>query len=276
MSNIYLIIFQSGHNISVRIDADHVYIYDGTYVEVGDYLCNSSNSQAWVVKKKDLTAAKAKGIVPIAVIFSITTSNTDKSHGWTRGYALALKDALNNCAWSTNMTTQEQINLSNTNTLAKQNLDGYTETHHIVDNPGNNSTTHPAFFAAVNYKNKVPYPRHSSGWFLPSVGQWYTLCTSLGGMSTTEQLISGNSDYGWKEGSEIFANNINSYFKPLDSNTYTNIPVATAWIRYWSSSEHRIGYGISLEYNSTSTKYFSFDDNKTVTSTFNSRPIIAF
>ena len=63
-----------------------------TAPKIGDYLFSDGTWGA---------LATNTGKTPIAVIFSNTTSTTDQSHGWTRGYAMALKDASTSSAWDT-------------------------------------------------------------------------------------------------------------------------------------------------------------------------------
>ena len=67
------------------------------------------------------------------------------------------------------------------------NKEGNGETQTIKNNGklGYSKENYPAFYAAINYaSSNAAYtpPNGSSGWFLPSVGQWWDIAVSLGGM----------------------------------------------------------------------------------------------
>ena len=175
-----------------------VLLYSGTQIEVGDYYCKPANASITnlgvVVKKGDLPTAYSSGIVPNSVIFLTNTSATDQGHGWSHGYAMALKCATTTtgengtCTWGPstdvagiyNWGVQYNVKPSDKDYSWKDNLEGYTETHVIGDN-----SNYPAFHYALTFGNTVAVPTSSSGWFLPSCGQIYYMTVNLCKMAST-------------------------------------------------------------------------------------------
>jgi len=204
---------------------------------------------------------------PIAVVFSNMTSTIDQGHGWTHGYAMALKNASTSCIWGPTGTNPTGTYDATTAAMIAD-MDGYTHTQYI------NTSTYPAAYAAATtYKSTVAAPSSTSGWYLPSIGQWYDLCVNLGKLSAT-----GYSDqttwFNWSGGASICASNINANLTPLTSGTYETFPqnVYTNYV-YWSSSEC----------NSSDTRPLSFDRSgkvslyrNTKATTYRARGVLAF
>ena len=203
------------------------------------------------------------GKTPIAVVFSGTTSTIDQSHGWTHGYAMALTNALTGCQWSANtsmypsMTTTDESVLTDYNSIAYatliKNEDGYTETQAIQKVYSSSlKDDHPAFWYSINFTSIKPSyiaPKNSSGWYLPSIGQWWDIDVNLGGMSKT--VTSGDKGWcHWYKGdtsgdtnmySQICTTNINKYLTAVSNfNSVNNSPDYFSnneeW--YFSSSEY--------------------------------------
>jgi len=201
------------------------------------------------------------GKTPIAVIFSGSTSTIDKGYGWTHGYAMALTNAANACQWSAN--TSKYPNLINASEAGATfgsftytdytgtydtfitNKDGYCETHAINNKYSSTlQNDHPAFYYALRY-NITP-PGNSSGWYLPSVGQWWDILINLGGMPSTPSS-GGAAYFRWysadKTGdtndySSICASNINKYLTAISSKVTPNYFYKNSNEElYWCSSE---------------------------------------
>lgn len=177
-------------------------VYPSGSIAYGDFYAIAGNGQGVVIKNSsaNVTSAKAKGITPIAMVFHTSPSSTDQSKSWTHGYAMALKRASTSCHWSsvTNSVIQTNQygagNLTSSSSMtselnrAKANLEGYSETKRILAKTSNSpSTSYPACYYAVTHS--VTYPKSSSGWYLPSVGQTYYLFYNAN--STNYSLISG-------------------------------------------------------------------------------------
>ncbi len=184
---------------------------------IGEYLFNDGT---WG------TIADNPGRTPIAVIFSTTTSTTDQANGWTHGYAMALKN-VTKVTWGPIIGNPTGTFISTTAELIADK-DGYTHTTYI------NSSTYPAgLAAATTYKSAVAAPGGTSGWFLPSSGQWFDIFVNLGKMNATGYIGSGS--FQWTNQATTCANNLNACLTPLTAGSYTSF---TANDIYWSSSEN--------------------------------------
>ena len=241
----------------------------------------------------------------IGLVFDISTSTNDQGYGWKHGYAMALTNANTSCAWSLANSSGTYLdeagitygsftysNFNGSYTVFKTDKDGYSETQAIKNNGklGYNQTEYPAFWYALNYgtsnesgTTSYAAPSVSSGWYLPSIGQWWDILTNLGGMTTVYD--SGTAYCYWYNGSSgnsgsayLCASKINSFLGALSGYTtydsfYTNSSSSNEY--YWSSSCYAyngagsIGFGIgglmSLDMN-LSSKY----------KTWRIRPTVAF
>jgi hypothetical protein len=172
------------------------------------------------------------GKTPIAIVFCITPSTADKAKNY-HGYALALKNASTSSTWGPTTTTPTG---AASTTLNITDYDGLTYTGMI-----NNSTYPAAYAAATTFKSTVPNPSGTSGWYLPSIGQWYQICVNLGGMSTSFTDYRTSGYLYWAGQSTACANAINTAMSEAGSGKYDEFSAAANQY-YWSSSEYE-AYG---------------------------------
>ena len=170
---------------------------------------------------------------PIAVIFSNNTTATDRSAGYFHGYAVALKNVhssgstVGTYTWGSTSTDVSGIINTSSDTwqTRSSDMEGRTNTSFI------NTSSYPAGYAAMTtFASQVAAPSGTSGWFLPSTGQWYYILVNLGGMSATP-----NQAYGWISGSLTAALNLNSKLSVVGSGNYDSFSNSNE--NYWSSSE---------------------------------------
>lgn len=214
----------------------------------------------------------------IGVIFTTSTSTIDKGHGWTHGYAMALKNAAKNIMWGPNTVDTPIPNIYSEADI-KNSMDGYTETHLINSTYTLSPTNYPVFYYALNYN--VATPKGSSGWYLPSIGQWYNIIVNLGKVSTTSTSINV-AELGWSNG-EISScpSNINKYLAALDNgyrvDKFYTSPGTPEY--YSATSEYTSNYSYRLYFQSAVNILWldgnNEDDDKTLTC-YISRPAIAF
>lgn len=184
------------------------------------------------------TIANNSTKTPIAVIFGLSPSATDKGYGWTNGYAMALKNAATKIIWASSSAKYVDKYLRTDtpdNTYAGWliDMDGYTATQMIINNTGDySSSTYPACYYAVNYATikSVTTPNTTSGWFLPSRGQLYQIAANLGGLSGSG--VSG-TNIKYSNMASSIETAINIYLSPVSGDLFTNINAN--WL--WGSSE---------------------------------------
>ncbi len=254
-----------GYDYYVTLNINDINKADGRFykgeAEVGDFLCSDGS-----VISPDYLASS--GRTPIAIVFSTETSATDQAHGWTHGYAMALKNVhssgstVGDYEWANSLTDISGI--PNTSGYTWQtrssDMDGYTNTTYL------NSTDYPAGYAA-----KTTYaPSNTSGWFLPSSGQWYYILVNLGGMSSTPE-----SESVWSNMTSTAASNLNSKLSKVGSDNYDAFFSNTSSSEfYWSSSESSSSDAYYAAFYSDGDMHFAeFFDKR---STFRVRAVLAF
>ncbi len=231
-------------------------------VFIGDFLCSDGS----VVSPEKLATS---GKTPIAIVFSTETSATDKAHGWNY-YAMALKNVhssgstVGTYTWANSNSDVSGIPNTSSSTwqTRRADMDGYSNTTYL------NSSSYPAGYAAkTTYASQVTAPSNTSGWFLPSTGQWYYILVNLGGMSATP-----NKAYGWSSGSSTAASNLNSKLSVVGSGNYDSFSNSNE--NYWSSSEGGSSYAYRAYFYSDGTMYFAYDGSKS--NTYRVRAVLAF
>ena len=226
------------------------------------------------------------GKTPVAIVFMATTNanspvTTTKDRqanaNWKHGYAMALKNVHSSGStfgtykWATN-SNSDVSGIPNTSTSTWQtsssDMDGYTNTTYL------NSTAYPAGYAAkTTYASQATAPSNSSGWFLPSTGQWYNILVNLGGMSATPQTA-----VRWNNASSTAASNLNSKLSKVGSGNYDAFSSSSEYYRsnrYWSSSESNSSIVYNADFSGYGNMmYFASGDGKMYT--YYVRPVLAF
>jgi hypothetical protein len=234
------------------------------------------------------SSATPTGKTVIGVIFSITTSSKDQSHGWTHGYAMALTNAASAVTWSPNTSALEFPSSQVTSLIGYETeMDGYTHCQTIKTKAGSNlSSNYPAIYYAMNYSTYT-VPSGTSGWYLPSSGQWYQIITNLGGISTgttptsTTDSGSGLAYWYYSGGASTASSGINSYLSKVVSGsnlidwTYSSSDWTTGrW--YWCSSEGSGSYACNVAFNNDGGLYLGFAAKTYTYSNGRVRSVVAF
>lgn len=182
----------------------------------------------------------------IGVVFSIDADRIGAAAksalgGTSHGLVMALTDASTGCYWG--VKGVDETGLANTDNLKKMydNVDGYAETQWIISNKADAlEASYPAFYYAsvygtsANESSKYAAPANTTGWFIPSMGQWWDILTNLGGVDlsaykndTSESMIRID------KAAATTAANLNTYMN--------KIPGASRFdysYYYWSSDEY--------------------------------------
>lgn len=115
----------------------------------------------------------------IGIVFSTTTSDTDKAHGWTRGYAMGLRKY--DSPW-------EKVKAGYNTAIADGgdagDFDGYTKCQTLMTDAEwiADSENFPAFHnTCIVHNANFPAPAATSQWYLPSAGQLTAIFNNVGG-----------------------------------------------------------------------------------------------
>ena len=173
------------------------YYSDGTWSD-GGYRRFADGTEAW------LDIAPTEGKKVIGIVFQADRnrmSQAEKSKGWEQGYAVSVTvcgdhplDNWNEWEWGvggSNIADMENDALT-TFIACKNFIFGYEATRKVINEVGKGEvealkdTKYEAFYRACQYGKTdytKPYaaPENSSGWYLPSVGQWWDIVENLFG-----------------------------------------------------------------------------------------------
>ena len=219
------------YNLSKPVNIGDYYYSDGTWGSIAEHTNSTASA--------------------IGVIFSNSTSNIDKGHNWTHGYAMALQNAGSETTtyqWYTSNSGNPTGSSVITVDQIMSDKDGYTYSGYIQTSGYAAGIAARGYTAKDKNGNTVATPSCSSGWYLPSIGQWYDIWVNLGGMATASgKLYTESSNYGlqWNSADDnsnknypsLCASAINVYLNVLKDNGYNVSLFNSEGDPYWSSSE---------------------------------------
>ena len=187
---------------------------------IGDYLFSDGTNGTTTVGK-----------TVVGIVFSNQLSSAEYSAGYTHGYALALKDAISGTtSWG---PYGQDAGLTNVQVFSAYYNDitaGYYGTFTKGYNKSN--VSYPAWQAANNYNVDVSGFKNS-GWYLPSIGQWWDVCANLGKVNLTGMQVVGTSGNGYLYNASTATTNVNAAINAAVGGAALN-----ASNYYWSASEY--------------------------------------
>jgi hypothetical protein len=201
--------------------------------KAGDYYYSDGN---W----SDGTVAPISGKTVIGIVFSTRISSQEQAKGYTHGYVIALTDANsgNSTTWGSYGTDTSLPNYTTCAGFYSDLSSGYVGTY--TNSMASNSTSYPAFYYAKNYS--VTAPSNSSGWYLPSAGQWWDLIANLGGVNLSSYQSS--SDYYFAISTTALST-INGHITAASG-------TGLGSVFYWSASEYTSIQAVYTAFASTS------------------------
>lgn len=242
------------------------YYSDGTWSD-GGYRRYADNTEAW------LDIAPTEGKQVIAIVFQADKkriSQAEKSKGWEHGYAVAVtvcgdQPYISRNTWEWGIYGSHVPGMENdaltTFTACKNFIFGYEATQKVIKAIGNGQvealrdTKYQAFYQACQYgktDNTKQYaaPDGTSGWYLPSVGQWWDIAENLFGCKLDTQE---DDPYGGQ-------------VKPY---TQRNITTQLSWIPGAHDFQH--DYWTSSIYSAEQAYYIGYDKKNNEISLYVSR-----
>lgn len=182
------------------------FLTDYSQLQVGDYYYADGS----------FSHDKQQGKMCIGIVFSLQTTEEEKKHRWTHGQIISLKDMEGVVEWEDNHFYCTELSLPHIKYPSINNLHLSDENGYLYTHSGQTiGRRFPAFEKARNYP--VPLPeRKTSGWYLPSIGQWKNIITNLG---------------------KVCIDN-NNFFDKLTCNLNMQAYSMDGINSYWSSSEN--------------------------------------
>lgn len=291
--------FSSSITISATAKANTRYHYStstinvGTYslasTQVGDFYCKNAQNEGYLIPA-DVSLTEEQQKACIGIVYSIDPSRIgteakkillDKGVTTPHGLVMALTNASDNCKWGKYDKDENRGGIDgtpfkeNTNNLKKQyeNVDGYGETHWIIDEYKNSGTalqdTYTAFYSANLYgktessTGQYAAPAKTTDWFIPSMGQWWDILSNLGKIDLSSYRDKEDNHTYISGAAPTAVGNMNKYLQKVSGATEFSLNTF-----FWSSSERdnlyacyvffRFGGDLNLSYDS---KGFSFTSN---------------
>lgn len=189
-------------------DNEHLYT-----LEVGDiYYTNGALTH----QDYDLETIQPIGIVGYLGSDYWTEKDVVISGKPVGGHALVMSlKTIGSYCWNSadNYGGRPQYSPENMTNSASQNYgSGYNETKVLVSL----GTAFEAANAAINYNSECKLPQNTTGWFLPSGGQFYALALGLGKYTGTS-----NFDWGYLFVNDVVLSRIQSALKKVGDDNYT-------------------------------------------------------
>ena len=261
-------------------------------VKVGDYYMNDGT----------IVPGDAS-IVPegcIGIVFQTDAarmSPAEIAEGWTHGYVMALTNAGKDSKWgqgSTEGAIPESPFATRINTFKGmyEDIEGYQKTHYMLDaHEGDVSfqDVNGAFYQTQQYGESIETaqfkaPQSTSGWYLPSIGQWWDILDNLGkakGLNGLKGDESASTNLMFDLSGETVLANLNACLAAASSDADAfEASNSSKSIIYWSSSEHnrvnsgKLSYAHSVYLENSSIK--STGATKTSNSNRRVRCVLSF
>lgn len=273
-------------------------------IEVGDYFYEDGNIYPYGNQSdNDLSTPPSAGCV--GVVFSTTTSETDQENGWKLGYVMALNNTgISTIKWKNANTADagyDSFDIDNNSKDASfqamiDYLDGYTSSKKITDS--SDEATHPAVFAAKNYN--VTIPETTSGWYLPSMGQFAAFVNNIGVTDPTKKFTAQNcseraSSPKFDESGEdapAVIKRINAIFERVGGSLRSEMAITeSGWnLRWWGCEQTSfetatangkawcidMNYGINTSNRQYAKYLFLSRDKSDYIAYYRVRPVFAF
>lgn len=243
---------------------------------IGDIVCSDGTIYAAANATYVATAHKT----PIGIIAYVNDGSaigdaaTEKGLGrfptksQGRALVMCLKNSSNGAKWR---ATNTAFGTSYTSTDASYTTTtfypGWQRTHDM------NSTEFPAAYSAYNF-TALTAPSNTTGWFLPSSGQWKLMISKLTPFQALTQEGSWSYNVNHDYTSQYLASLMDAYLAPAGDYDAIRIVDSTEYF-YWTSSEYSSDYGSRIDMPKDGTLGFNML-HAARTYSYYVRPILAF
>ena len=251
-----------GNKLPAQAAVGDFYMSDGTLVDKDDPLTDVQ--QAACIGIVYSTDASRIGTTATQVL---KAKGVDSPHG----LVMALTNASEGCRWG-NKNQDENSGggtgepfKENSDQLQKQyrNIDGYGETHWIIDTYKNSGTTlqdtYSAFYHASRYgtadsnTDKYATPSNTTGWFIPGIGQWWDILSNLGGIDLSSYQNKTDIYTSISGAAPIAVSNMNKYLEKI--NGAMKFSTGTY---FWSSSEYGGNYACGVYFYGDNSLFLDY------------------
>ena len=243
-------------------------------VEVGQIYYNDGTCSSQDYDANNTTRTPIGVVVSTNSTYCEPTADNGK---YGHGLVMALKDASTGATWGLNRCDETLDDKGNL--VAYYNDASGLANTNVIKNAHQSSTTfdtdYPAFYAAINYNKDLTLPTGCSGWFLPSIGQWWDALEKAAAYNGTSLGLSekhnDSSEYYGSDETTIAVNALSHVFSShgLDVNLYSLYIIGSY---YWTSTENDSSNACAVVFDA---QYFVFDKCQKNVALY-VRPFLAF
>ena len=238
-----------------NVTPKQVQLFKADELKIGDYFYSDGTWSDGGLRKRyedgsmgtaDPKPAPEEGKTVVGIVFQTDPSRIGAKEkeklgaGKAHGLVVSVKNAATGPEWGS-YSMDEGVTKCNTKADNYNDIGGYGNCEHIRANRGN-FDNYPAFKAADDYNKTCPVPATTTGWYLPSSGQWWDILQNLGGCLDL-------ADAGQQTSSETLPNS--GYFQWFRWGQGT--PVLNRWME-------KIAAGSKDEFNSGEIFWASSED----------------
>lgn len=230
-----------------------------------DFLCKDLSGKVFHVPYFKIGEAVDAGFTPFGIVCDTLPTEAEYARGWTHGHAMALVNASNGCPWYNSVVEiqgQEQqytYSLGWTGVLGiGNNCNGYQESKYVLNNRSDRDRF-SAIVAANNFNEVCKIDTiATSGWYLPSTGQWWNIVKYIGKYSGDNPSGDGTNFYAPNE--EYILNQINGVMGTSEQ-TYSAL-AKTSNNYFWTSTENSDANGVAVMLNTNNNIYVFYPYDK--------------
>ena len=225
-------------------------LFKADELKVGDYFYSDGTWSDGGLRKQyadgrvvtaDPKPDPVEGKTVVGIVFQTDPSRIGAAEkaklgaGKVHGLVMCVKNAATGQRWN---PENKDAGLTKCQTKAENynDISGYGNGEHIRSSRGN-FDNYPAFKAADDYSSTCPVPATTTGWFLPSSGQWWDILQNLGGctaLADATQQTSSDSNYLYWKGQGDVPAALNAWMEKIAADNKSNF-YSNEW--FWSSSE---------------------------------------
>lgn len=250
--------------------------------QIGDFYMNDGSL---VSGSADLTAEQKAAC--IGIVFQTDVSRISlgakaaldkkgvKPHGLVMALKNAKQDGTKKSSWSNNSNELVMSNRPSTVAGFYADINGYEKTNYVFELGNFDATSFEIFFytsrfgAPGNITEAEAAPENTTGWFVPSIGQWWDIMTNLGkiNLDSYKEITANNVDVTGNL-NETLMDNTNAALAKTGEGEYDAI----------TTDSH---YFMSTEFNESRACRISYKDKISISHTTKTytgyvRPVLAF
>lgn len=239
---------------------------------VGDFYMSDGSL---VGSDEDLTDEQKAAC--IGVVFCTNTERIGDAEkealgGTAHGLVIAKKN-VGSYAWGTYQDESSMTNVSKWEDAQKY-INGLADYNTILSTYSSSLSNYPAFYNTSIFSETLPCPDNTTGWFIPSIGQWFDIIDGICDISTSKST-------NYKAESDHIKFFTNTSYEAFDNimNKINGDTMGSRERNFWSStegSESGLSYWIRFHDYYYNSAFGIIIGSANKESSFLVRPILAF